>query len=129
MTPEQLETLKAHAFKPGVSGNPGGRPIGARNRLQGRFMNALADDFEEHGKSAIQRCREEDPAAYLRAIVALMPKELEITKPLDDLSDDELNAALATVRAICAARAPGAGEGAAQGVQPAADIPPVPEAG
>lgn len=127
--PVNPEVLKAHAFKPGQSGNPGGKPAGARNRLQGRFLNALADDFEEHGKRAIERCREEDPAAYMRAIVALMPKELEITRPLDELSDEQLDAALAAVAAICAARDPGTGEGAAQGVQPAAGIPPVHEAG
>ena len=123
------EALKEHAFKPGQSGNPGGKPKGARNRLQGAFLNALADDFDQHGKRAIERCRDEDPAAYLRAIVALMPKELEISRPLDDLTDDELAAALAAVRAIEAARDPGAGDRAATGAQPAAGVPTLPEAG
>ena len=43
----------ANQFKPGQSPNPGGKPIGARNRLQGDFMRALSEDFAEHGRAAI----------------------------------------------------------------------------
>lgn len=127
MHPNSLAALKP--FKPGQSGNPGGKPKGARDRLQGKFLNALADDFEENGKDAIQRCRVEDPSAYIRAIVALMPKELEITRPLDDLSDEQLDAAYVAVRALLAAQAPGDGAGAAEAAQPATGLPAVHEAG
>jgi hypothetical protein len=129
LTEQQRATLRAQGFQPGQSGNPGGKPAKARNRLQGKFLNALADDFEEHGRKAIERCREEDPPAYLRAIVALMPKELEISRQLDDLSDDELDAALVAARALAAARNSGSGADAAPGVQSTAGIPSVPEAG
>lgn len=125
--PNSLANLRP--IPKGVSGNPGGRPTGTRNRLQGKFLSALADDFEEHGREAIRRCREEEPAAYLRAIVALMPKELEITRPLDDLSDEQLDAALVAARALLAASDPGEGTGDAAGIQPAAGVQPVPEAG
>lgn len=128
MDPQGGERLAAYRWKPGQSGNPGGKAKGARNRLQGDFLNALADDFAEHGRKAIEACRTQDPPAYVRAIVALMPKELEIHRPLDDLSDDELAAALATVRAIEAAAASGSGAGSASGAQPAAGLSPVPEA-
>lgn len=125
-TPSQLANLKS--FPPGVSGNPGGKPVKARNRLQGKFLNALADDFEEHGLEAIQRCRLEDPPAYIRAIVALMPKELEISRQLDDLTDDELDAALIAARALAAARHSRDGAGAAASGQSAEGLPAVPEA-
>lgn len=36
-------------FQPGQSGNPGGKAAGARNRISGRFLNDLADDYEQHG--------------------------------------------------------------------------------
>jgi hypothetical protein len=127
--PGHLAAIAPYTFKPGQSGNPGGKPAGARNRLQGKFLNALADDFETHGKKAIEACRESDPSAYLRAIVALMPRELEITRPLDDLTDEQLEAALATVRALEAAASAGAGEGAAPSVQPAPGVSALPEAG
>jgi hypothetical protein len=77
-------------FKPGQSGNPGGRPKGARNKLDEEFLAELYNDFEVNGKAAIERVREEDPAAYLRVIVSVLPKELKIDRrphagPLSDL--------------------------------------------
>lgn len=105
INPKSLENLKP--AKLGEVRNPGGKPVGARNRLQGDFMRAIADDFAAHGKRAIVQMREEKPSEYIRAIASLMPKELEITKPLDDVSDDELNAAITAVRAVIAAQAAG----------------------
>jgi len=97
--------------------------------LQGAFLNALAEDFDEHGKKAIVACRELDPSAYLRAIVALMPKELEITRGLDDLSDEQLDAAAVAVRAILAAQGDRSGASETQGAEPAAGLPALPQAG
>ena len=88
----------AKQFKPGQSGNPGGKPIGARNRLQGDFMRALSEDFAAYGKAAIAQCRAEKPDAYLRIVASLFPKELEVKRPLDDLSDEELENAIALLR-------------------------------
>ncbi len=64
--------------------------MAARNRLQGNFVRALADDFEQHGRQAIVRAREEDPLGYLRVIAGLMPKELEVSRPLEDIAEEEL---------------------------------------
>lgn len=98
-----------YRFKAGQVTNPGGKPKGARNRLQGKFLNDLADDFDKHGKKAIQSMREERPAEYIRAIASLMPKELEISRPLDELSDEQLNAAVIAARAILNAQDMGTG--------------------
>lgn len=85
-------------FAPGQSGNPGGKPKAARNRLQGAFLNALADDFDAHGKQAIVDAREKDPVAYVKAVASLMPKQVEQSQPLDDLTDAELTAGIALLR-------------------------------
>jgi hypothetical protein len=87
-----------YRFKPGQSGNPGGKPAGARNRLQGDFLNALADDFAKHGKKAIERMRAESPAAYVKAISGLMPKQIDMRRPLEDLTDEELAGAIEHIR-------------------------------
>ena len=39
--PASIANLKP--FQPGVSGHPAGKPVKARNRLQGAFMKELAD--------------------------------------------------------------------------------------
>jgi len=90
---------KRRGFQRGESGNPAGRPAGARNRLQGDFLNALADDFREHGKAAIVIARIEKPVEYVKMIASLMPKELQITEnALGDLTDEELQDIIATIR-------------------------------
>lgn len=91
-----LENLKP--FQPGESGNPGGKPKAARNRLQGAFLNALADDFDAHGVKAIRRARLRDPMGYVKAVAALMPKQVEQSQPMDDLTDAELLAGIALLR-------------------------------
>lgn len=72
---------------------------GARDRLTATFLKALADDFEAHGKDMVARVREEDPAAYLRVVASLAPKEMEISRPLDGISDDVLDMVIAAVTA------------------------------
>jgi UTP:GlnB (protein PII) uridylyltransferase len=79
-------------FEPGRSGNPSGRPNGARNKIATTFLEALAEDFAEHGAAAIKIMRIERPADYVRVIASLMPRELEITSTqLTEVSDDELD--------------------------------------
>jgi len=70
---------KSGQFLQGSTGNPNGRPRGSRNKLAGALIDALHEDFEKHGVAAIQKVREEDPAAYLRTICAVLPKDLEMT--------------------------------------------------
>lgn len=84
----QLKNLKP--FAKGESGNPGGKPVGSRNRIQGEFLKALAEDFAAHGREAIIQCRLTKPDAYIKVIAALMPKELELKRPLEGLADEEL---------------------------------------
>lgn len=78
-------------FVPGVSGNPAGKPRGARTKLGEQFLSALQEDFQEHGVTAIVEVRETRPQDYLKVIASLMPKDLNLNvNSLDDATDDEL---------------------------------------
>jgi hypothetical protein len=80
-------------FAPGNSGNPLGRPVGSKHKLSENFLQALSDDFDAHGANAIEKCREENPAAYLRTIASLMPKDIAITSnSFDHMTDEEIEA-------------------------------------
>ena len=75
-TEKKLRNLKP--FQPGQSGNPKGRPKGARNRLGTQFLEALESDFKQHGPQAIALVREKKPEVYMRVVADLLPKESNI---------------------------------------------------
>jgi hypothetical protein len=69
---------KPQLFKPGQSGNPKGRPKGARNKLGEDFIAALAKEFDEHGETAIRSVREAKPDVFLRIVADLVPKDINL---------------------------------------------------
>ena len=68
-------------FQKGHAGGPG-RPLGSKNKLSESFLQALTEDFEKHGKDAIERVCKNAPGEYLRIIAGMVPKEflLEVAK-------------------------------------------------
>jgi hypothetical protein len=92
--------------QPGEVRNPAGRPKGSKHKLGEDFVSALQADFEANGVKAIQEVRETKPADYLKVIAGILPKELNITKTtVEELSDDDLARALATLQSVIAAEA------------------------
>lgn len=91
-TEKQLAALKS--FKAGQSGNPGGKPVGARNALSASFLKELTKDFEKHGKGAITKMRETDPSRYVAVVASLVPKEndlnVNIKRDAREYTDAEL---------------------------------------
>ena len=115
--PDTENTQAKHSglkpWQPGQSGNPAGKPKGARNKLGEAFIQALQEDFEEHGVAAVQAVRQDKPDQYLKVIASLMPKEHRLS--FDDQYDGMTDAELAErIRATLAQLAPflDAGSGA-----------------
>jgi hypothetical protein len=57
----------ATAWKLGQSGNPAGRPIGARQKIAERLLADLADVWEPHGKSVLERLAMTEPGKFAQA--------------------------------------------------------------
>ncbi len=63
----------------------------ADGRPGGRQASALAQDFAKHGVAVIERVRQEKPADYLKVVVSLLPKDVNLNvRPLDELTDEQL---------------------------------------
>ena len=96
-------------FQPGRSGNPAGGPVGSRHRqqLNGEFIAALLRDFRHGGPKAIERVRRTQPAAYLKILALLVPREhkVEHRNPVKDMTDEELEAAIEFIKKMLAAQA------------------------
>ena len=74
------ETTGDTRFKPGQSGNPAGRPKGARHKLGEAFLLALQESFVTGGKEAIAEVMENKPNQYLKVVASILPKELELSE-------------------------------------------------
>jgi hypothetical protein len=62
-------------FVPGNNGGPG-RPLGSRNKLVEDFIADFRDAWREGGKKALKHMADSEPAAFVRAAVQLMPKDV-----------------------------------------------------
>jgi len=92
-------------FEPGRSGNPAGGPVGSRHRqqLNGEFIAALLRDFRHGGPAAIAKVRKNQPAAYLKILALLVPREMQIehTNRIKQMTDEEIE----LIQTMLAARA------------------------
>jgi hypothetical protein len=99
----QLAPLRQHAFKPGQSGNPAGRPKGSRNKLTSEFFDDFFAAWQTYGAKALKDVAENNPRDFVRAAAMLMPKEFQLSSPLDDLTDADLADLIAALRSLIAA--------------------------
>jgi hypothetical protein len=70
-------------------------------------MQALLLHFRQHGKKAIEKVAREQPAAYLKVLALLVPREhkVEHSNVIKSLSDEELEAMIEYIETLLAAQA------------------------
>lgn len=70
-------------FKKGQSGNPAGRPVGARQKLAEAFVDDVLKDWKESGLVTLQKLRDDKPDVYVKVVADLLPKIEEKTENLN----------------------------------------------
>jgi hypothetical protein len=76
---KQPKQLAGYGWKPGQSGNPAGRPIGARARISEKLLADLAVVWEEHGAGVLQRLAVTDPGKLAQIAYGLLPRDVFIS--------------------------------------------------
>ena len=114
---KQLEPFK---FKPGQSGNPKGRPKGARTKLGEDFFADMLSAWETHGAAAFTVMATEEPSKFVQCVASLMPKQLDIKdeRGMAEMSDTDIIEALDAIRSLTVANltnAAGAGASVSSG--------------
>src|SRR5262245_28295029 len=99
--------MPTNLWQRGVSANPAGRAHGSRNKLSEEVICALLRDFRQHGQKAVARVRQTQPAAYLKILALLVPREHKVqhTNPIKDLTDEELEGMIEYIQTSLAAQA------------------------
>jgi hypothetical protein len=59
--------------------NPTGRPLSARSKISEKLLTDLADVWEEHGVSVLQRLAVTDPGKLAQIAYGLLPRDVFIS--------------------------------------------------
>jgi hypothetical protein len=93
-------------FQQGVSGNPHGNRHRTRHLLNQEFMQALLLNFRHQGKKAIEKVARNQPAAYLKILALLVPRELKVeqSQGVKAMSDEQLERSIELIKELIAKR-------------------------
>lgn len=122
--------VSAMTYKQGVSGNPHGNKHRTRHLLNEEFMQALLLNFRHEGKKAIEKVARNQPAAYLKILALLVPRELKLEHSggVKAMTDEQIEQAIEAIQTMLAARAGQAAQVIEGTAEPAALPAPSPEA-
>lgn len=65
-------------WKPGESGNPAGRPLGARTKITEKFLMELQKLWLKRGAKILEKAASEDASAFVAMIARLLPAKVDL---------------------------------------------------
>jgi hypothetical protein len=101
-------TGRAAPWKPGQSGNPLGRPQGARSKFSEQACADALKDWTTNGAATLERVRVTDPSTYLRVLFSIIPKDIAVsienrTGPMDSAEMQMMRRLVAMIQATASA--------------------------
>src|SRR5262249_35752962 len=126
--PEVINGRINGRFAPGYSGNPGGSPEAARRALNKSTILEMHRAFNIGGRKAIEKGMKNQPAVFLKLLVLLVPREMQIEPKggVKAMTDEQIEQAIEAIQPRRAARADEAAKVIEGTAEPAAL--PAPEA-
>lgn len=93
-------------WKPGFSGSAGLDVARARKQLNGATIEAMHEAFRRGGRQAIDKVMRNAPAQFLKMLVLLVPRELEVTHSsgVKGMSDEQISQAIEAIEQMLARR-------------------------
>jgi hypothetical protein len=70
------QVSKGHRWQKGTSGNPAGRPVGARQRISEALLADLAEVWADHGKDVLIKLAVSDPGKLAQIAYGLLPRDI-----------------------------------------------------
>ena len=94
---------------PGVSGHPGGDAARARKALNAATIAEMHRAFREGGRAAIDKVMRTQPAAFLKLLVLLVPREMKVEHSggVKAMTDEQIEAAIEVITDMLAKREAG----------------------
>jgi hypothetical protein len=91
----------------GYSGYIGTDAARARRQLNASTLAGMQWAYDKYGKQAIEKVAKTQPAIFLKMLVLLVPRELEVTHTggIKGLSDEQIEGAIETIKGMLARRA------------------------
>ena len=100
------ERTAVGTWKPGQSGNPRGKPLGARTKFIREIVELLGKSWHERGREVVTKVINEHPVEYLKICARLIPRDVHLTQhdAASSLSEEAVNELLEQIRKEIAAK-------------------------
>lgn len=117
-------------FAKGVSGNLGGNAQRSRHELNADTIREIHAAFRRGGRKAIDKVMKNSPAIFLKLLVLLVPRELQVEHRggIKALTDEQIESAIEAIQSMLDGKLAGASGKVIEGESAPLPLPAPPKA-